>query len=56
MRVNNEEQRTFKEEVRTAMKRMKNGKAVSPNYLPVEVWMSLGKGYSRENLIKLKDF
>ena len=32
-----------KDEVRTAMKRMKSGKAVGPDGLPVEAWKCLGE-------------
>ena len=32
-----------KEEVRGNMKRMKNGKAVGPDDIPVEVWKCLGE-------------
>ena len=32
-----------KEEVRENMKRMKNGKAVGPDDIPVEVWKCLGE-------------
>ena len=32
-----------KEEVRVNMKRMKNGKAVGPDDIPVEVWKCLGE-------------
>ncbi|XP_051779618.1 uncharacterized protein LOC127526820 [Erpetoichthys calabaricus] len=41
--VNQEVQRISKEEVRTAMKRMKNGKAVGPDDIPVEAWRCLGE-------------
>lgn len=33
--------RVSKEEVRKAMKRMKNGKAVGPDDIPVEAWQCL---------------
>lgn len=36
-------QRISQEEVRAALKRMKSGKAGGPNYIPVEVWRSLGE-------------
>ena len=32
-----------KDEVRTAMKRMKSGKAVGPDDIPVEAWKCLGE-------------
>ena len=35
--------RVTKEEVRTAMKKMKNGKAVGPDDIPVEAWKCLGE-------------
>ena len=41
-RVNGEIQRITEDEVRTAMKKMKNGKAVGPDDIPVEAWRSLG--------------
>ena len=37
-RVNLEVEKISKEEVRENMKRMKNGKAVGPDDIPVEVW------------------
>ncbi|KAG2458644.1 RTBS polymerase, partial [Polypterus senegalus] len=39
--VNQEVQRISKEEVRTAMKRVQNGKAVGPDDIPVEAWRCL---------------
>ena len=42
-RVNLEVEKISKEEVRENMKRMKNGKAVDPDYIPVEVWKCLGE-------------
>ena len=42
-RVNLEVERISKEEVRENMKRMKNGKAVGPDDIPVEVWKSIGE-------------
>ena len=41
-RVNGEVQRITEDEVRTAMKKMKNGKAVGPDDIPVEAWRNLG--------------
>ncbi|XP_051786647.1 uncharacterized protein LOC127528918 [Erpetoichthys calabaricus] len=41
--MNQEVQRISKEEVRTAMKRMKNGKAVGLDDIPVEAWRCLGE-------------
>ncbi|KAG2455321.1 RTJK polymerase, partial [Polypterus senegalus] len=41
--VNQEVQRISKEEVRTAMKRMKNGKAIGPDDIPMEAWRCLGE-------------
>ncbi|MBN3291136.1 RTXE polymerase, partial [Polypterus senegalus] len=41
--VNQEVHRISKEEVRTAMKRMKNGKAVGPDDIPMEAWRCLGE-------------
>ena len=35
-------QQVRKEEIRSAMKKMKNGKAVRPNDIPVEVWKCIG--------------
>ncbi|KAG2459007.1 P5I13 protein, partial [Polypterus senegalus] len=40
--VTQEVQQISKEKVRTAMKRMKNGKAVGPDDIPVEEWKCLG--------------
>ena len=40
-RVNLEVEKISKEEVRENMKRMKNGKAVGPDDIPVEVWKCL---------------
>ena len=42
-RVNLEVESISKEEVRENMQRMKNGKAVGPDVLPVEVWKCLGE-------------
>ena len=42
-RVNLEVEKISKEEVRENMKRMKNGKAVRPDDIPVEVWKCLGE-------------
>ena len=42
-RVNLEVEKISKEEVRVNMKRMKNGKAVGPDDIPVEVWKCLGE-------------
>ena len=41
--MNLEVEKTSKEEVRENMKRMKNGKAVGPDGIPVEVWKCLGE-------------
>ncbi|KAL7841885.1 hypothetical protein SRHO_G00255760 [Serrasalmus rhombeus] len=41
--VDQEVQRISKVEVRAALKRMKNGKAVGPDDIPVEVWRCLGE-------------
>ncbi|KAJ8347031.1 hypothetical protein SKAU_G00284320 [Synaphobranchus kaupii] len=41
--VNQEVQEISKEEVRAAMKRMKSGKAVGPDDIPVETWRCLGE-------------
>ncbi|KAK3552006.1 hypothetical protein QTP70_031600, partial [Hemibagrus guttatus] len=44
--VNSVEQKVVKirkDEVRKALKRMKRGKAVGPDYIPVEVWKCLGE-------------
>ena len=41
-RVNLEVESISKEEVRVNMQRMKNGKAIGPNDIPVEVWKCLG--------------
>ena len=41
-RVNLEVEKISKEEVRENMKRMKNGKAVGPGDIPVDVWKCLG--------------
>ena len=35
-------QRITEDEVKIAMKKMKNGKAVGPDDIPVEAWRSLG--------------
>ena len=40
-RVNLEGEEISKEEVRENMKRMKNGNAVGPDDIPVEVWKCL---------------
>ena len=50
--VNLEVERISKEEVRENMKRMKNGKAVGPDDIPVEVWKCLGES-ALEFLTKL---
>ena len=42
-RVNLEVESIIKEEVRENMKRMKNGKAVGPDDMSVEVWKCLGE-------------
>ena len=42
-RVKLEVEKIIKEEVRENMKRMKNGKAVGPDDIPVEVWKCLGE-------------
>ena len=42
-RVNLEVETISKEEVRENMKRMKNGKVVGPDNIPVEVWKCLGE-------------
>ena len=42
-RVNLEVEKISKEEVRENMKRMKNGKAIGPDDIPVEVWKCLGE-------------
>ena len=41
-RVNLEVEKISQEEVRENMKRMKNGKAVGPDDIPMEVWKCLG--------------
>ena len=41
--MNLEVERNSKEEVRENMKRMKNGMAVGPHDIPVEVWKCLGE-------------
>ena len=41
--MNLEVEKIRKEEVRENMKRMKNGKAVGPDDIPVEVWKCLGE-------------
>ncbi|KAJ8375265.1 hypothetical protein SKAU_G00058450 [Synaphobranchus kaupii] len=41
--VNQEVQEISKEEVRAAMRRMKSGKAVGPDDIPVETWRCLGE-------------
>ena len=41
--MNLEVEKISKEEVRENMKRMKNGKAVGPDDMPVEVWKCLGE-------------
>lgn len=41
--VNQEVQGIKEDEVRAAMKRMKSGKAVGPDEIPVEVWRCLGE-------------
>ena len=42
-RVNLEVESISEEEVRENMQRMKNGKAVGPDDIPVEVWTCLGE-------------
>ena len=51
-RVNLEVEMITKEEVREHMKRMKKGKAVGPDDIPVEVWKCLGES-ALEFLTKL---
>ena len=51
-RVNQEVERISKEEVRGNMERMKNGKVVGPDDIPVEVWKCLG-GSALKFLTKL---
>ena len=51
-RVNLEVEKISKEEVRENMNRMKNGKAVGPDDIPVEVWKCLGE-IALEFLMKL---
>ena len=41
--VNGEVNCVSREEVKNALKKMKKGKAVKPNELPVEVWKCMGK-------------
>ena len=41
--VNLEVEKISKEEVRGNMKRMKNGKAVGPDDITVEIWKCLGE-------------
>ena len=41
--VNEEVNCVSREEVKNALKRMKKGKAVGPDELPVEVWKCMGK-------------
>ncbi|KAK3534945.1 hypothetical protein QTP70_002032 [Hemibagrus guttatus] len=64
--VNSVEQKVDKirkDEVRKALKRMKSGKAVGPDDIPVEVWKCLGEAavefltslFNRENLEKAYD-
>lgn len=50
--VNHKVQWISKEKVRTAMKRMKNGKVVGPDDIPVEIWRCLGE-MAVEFLIRL---
>ena len=40
--MNGEVRRVTEDEVMTAMKKMKNGKAVGPDDIPVEAWRNLG--------------
>ena len=47
-------ERINKEEVRKNMKRMKNGKTVGPDDIPVEVWKCIGNS-AREFLTNLYD-
>ena len=42
-KVNRKVRKISKDEVRSAMKRMKSGKAVGPDDIPVEAWRSLGE-------------
>ena len=42
-RLNLEVEKISKEEVRENMKKMKNGKTVGPDDIPVEVWKCLGE-------------
>ena len=46
-RVNLEVESISKEEVRENMQRMKNGKAVGPDDIPVEVWKCLGESLTK---------
>ena len=41
--VNEEVNCVNREEVKNAVRRMKKGKAVGPDELPIEVWMCMGK-------------
>ena len=41
--VEQEVGKIIKDEVRKALKRMKNGKAVGPDDIPLEVWKCLGE-------------
>ena len=41
--VNEEVNYVRREEVKNALRRMKKGKAVGPDELPVEVWKCMGK-------------
>ncbi|KAF7644203.1 hypothetical protein LDENG_00226100 [Lucifuga dentata] len=41
--VNQEVPKISKDEVRRSLKRMKSGKAVGPDDIPVEVWKCLGE-------------
>ena len=42
-KVVNEEVNCVSTEVKNALRRMKKGKAVGPNELPIEVWMCMGE-------------
>ena len=50
--VNQEVQQISTEKVRAAMNRMKTGKAVGPDDIPVETWRCLGAAERKRSCVK----
>ena len=53
--VNEEVNCVSREEVKNALRRMKKGKAVGPDELPVEVWKCMGDVTSKSYLMQIKE-